>query len=167
MALSQSPSERNPDTPEKGIVVDFSETANVPTTVTLGGTEIQIAELTMCQIFGDLEQEVKRQYMRDVREGATGLDKATYSNVIAEALKNIPKGIELANATEEFIDTWAGKVFVVHLGTVAAGVPVSQADLRDLFKKESDPKMVGHAINKLFGIEPEEEGKKKAQVPST
>jgi hypothetical protein len=96
--------------------MSISELTNSEIEIKLAGKAFKVKRLSIKDIFGSAEAKVTSQYKQDIEDigkGLTGKDKLDY---LITATKSIPKGSELHELGQEYLNSPMGMANLLYIG---------------------------------------------------
>ena len=142
---------------------DIANASNVPIKFALSGKDYSIKRLSIMDLMGVFEADVKQSYMDDILEYANKItDSKERIEFQRSAIKDIPKGADLEQRAQELMASINGSIKLFHIAlNKCQKVSLDQA--KELMLDPQNSSVMTNLLGYISGSDIEE--KEKTELP--
>ena len=112
--------------------MDMTDTVNASVEVDIGGRKYRARQLTLSEMFGHFEANIRRDALDSARELAAALDGEQKREFLADVWRNMPRGSALMDRVIEVVKSPSGVVDVLWLAVRREQPDVTRDELATL-----------------------------------
>lgn len=135
--------------------MQISDIGNVPVEFTIEGKAYKVKRLSLLNVQGLFQSKIRTKYMDDIVHVASmmknGDERIKFQR---EAMKDIPKGVELDELSTEKMNTIEGGIEILHI-VLSELNEISYQDINEIASKESNQAVITSIISYVTGSDVE------------
>jgi hypothetical protein len=146
-----------------------SNIANNPVEFVLSGKVYQVKRLNLMDLFAEFEVEVKKQFFDNIADYANRIkDNKERLEYQRQAIKDIPKGVELQKAVNELMETFEGAVKLLYLSLIKCN-KITLEETKNIVLDQSNNAVITNLMAYITGSDQEvkkDEDKNDKKLPT-